>query len=127
MAKNQSTQRSDNGGWNGNVEFAYVSLTEAHDRQYEEWLKNEAGTTEDLIQILVGDGYSVSISKDLVSDGFKCSLTTKLPKHVNSGICITSWSDNPLDALYLCFWKTYVLFEGKRAPTQAAREHRTRR
>ena len=119
MKRNRSQQGKQESGWSGSIEFAYVSLTDAHIRQYEEWVKNEAGNTEELLEFATKDGYSVSISQDLVSDGFKCSFTTKLPKHVNSGVCITSWSDNPTDAFYLNFWKAYILFAGKRAPTKA--------
>jgi hypothetical protein len=118
MARNGSASHKQESKWTGDIEFAYISLTEAHVRDYETWIKNEAGNTEDLLDVATRDGYSVSISQDLVSDGFKCSFTTKLPKHVNSGICITSWSDNPTDAFYLNFWKTYILFAGQRAPTK---------
>lgn len=127
MADKFAKKGSFQGGFDGSIEFAYVSLTEAHDRAYETWVKNDAGTTDDLINILTNDGYIVSVSQDLVSDGFKCSFTTKRPKHINNGICITSWSDSPLDALYLNFWKTYVLFEGKRAPVKAEGGGRVRR
>lgn len=127
MAGKQNTNGNSKGSYDGSIEFAYVSLTDAHDREYETWIKNEAGNTDDIITILANDGYNVSVSQDLVSDSYKCSFTTKLPKHVNSGICITSWSDNPLDALFLNFWKTYVLFEGKRAPVKAEGTGRVRR
>jgi len=127
VAQSQGKNGNSKSSWNGEVEFAYVSLNDSHDRAYEEWLKGEAGNTEDILEVLVGDGYSVSLSKDLISDGFKCSFTTKLPKHVNSGICITSWSDSPLDALYLNYWKTYILFEGKRAPVKTEGGGRIRR
>lgn len=127
MSQKYTKSAENKGDWNGNIEFAYVSLTDSHDRAYEEWVKSEAGNTEDLLEVLVADGYSVSLAKDLVSDGFKCSFTTKLPKHINSGICITSWSDSVMDALYLNYWKTYVLFEGKRAPTKPETAGRVRR
>jgi hypothetical protein len=127
LAQNSAKNGKGGNGYVSEIEFAYVSLTDAHDRDYEQWIKNEAGNTEDILEVLVGDGYSVSLSKDLVSDGFKCSFTTKLPKHINSGICITSWSDSVLDALYLNYWKTYILFEGKRAPVKTEGGGRVRR
>jgi hypothetical protein len=69
---------------------------------------------------LVPNGWKTSFSFDAENDCYIASCTQRDEDDINHNICVTSRSDNPFEALWLCYYKITVIADSKRLPTERA-------
>jgi hypothetical protein len=107
-----------NYGYGSDTEFAFSQLSAEQKSQYIAWVSSGEIALDAQMQSLVDDSYRVTLKYDYNGEAYMCSLTQQDSKHHNSGLVITSRGRGWAEALSLSYFKTFVLFEGKRLPTQ---------
>jgi hypothetical protein len=73
---------------------------------------------EDWLSACLDDSFRVTFKVDYNNDAVTCTFTQQDNKHRNSGLIITSRSDNFVEAFWLNCYKVFVLFDGQRLPTR---------
>jgi len=116
MASKTRNGNGTNNGWNSEIQFAKTEWNNQIEAQYEQWLKHDAPGIEEALKWLVEANYRTSVVADGDNGSVKCSATGYGHKHVNENICITSWGNDPEDAILITLFKIGVLYEGKTAP-----------
>lgn len=126
MAEKKQGKRAGNGAWNSEVSFVNYSWTVQDDADYEAWLKKEAPDAWEAADLLIYEGYRISMGWDDSSRTNRVTLICNSPKHPHDGHGFSSWAESTEDALLTCFYKVKVLFAGIR-PEVVQRANTVRR
>lgn len=107
--------------YNNDAKYAQCDLTEADKPAFTSWLKGVTQDFSTLLTVVMDDGYRVGLKTDFNNSCYMATFTQQDPKHRNSGIILTSRSNDIEEAFFLCMYKCYVLYEDQRLPTQSER------
>lgn len=80
--------------------------------QFETWLEKEAPNPTNVLTELATRDYKVSFTFVENSEAWCVSITGKEGAKFNEKSTLTSWSDEPMDALYMAAFKVFVVFNG---------------
>lgn len=108
---------------NGNMDakYAQCDLTEADKPAFVAWLKGVSQDFPTVLLAVMAEGYRITFKTDFNNGCEQVTFTQQDPKHHNFGIILVSRSDDPEEAFWLNVYKTHVLYEGQRLPTQSER------
>lgn len=113
--KNSQTDMS----WQ-NTKFAQITLNNDEKDAFDVW-RNVKGFDSALeIGVLISEGWKSSVTWDDSNKCFIVAATCKDERNVNANICVSSRSDDFVEALLLNVYKVKVLFKGKAIPTERA-------
>lgn len=117
------SKKNERGGaqWNQDAKFAQCDLTEADKPAFMNWLKGVGQDFTTLLGVVCNDGYRVGVKTDFNNSCYMVTFTQQDQKHRNSGIILTSRSNDIEEAFFLCMYKCYVMYEDQRLPTQSER------
>jgi len=89
-------------------------LSDLELEQYEAWVKQEKITPVTALNYCASKDIKVSMTFATNNESWCVSLTGREDNRMNSGATLTSWSDEPLDGLYMAIFKATVIFgDGK--------------
>jgi hypothetical protein len=91
------------------IEFVSIQLTADEKLAFKGWYETNLSESELLLETFIQSGYKTSIVWDTNKDCFIASSTCTNDKSKNYDKCLTSRSNNWLEALMLNLWKTDVL------------------
>ena len=99
-------------------EFAALTLTSDHEKQFNEWVTAENMNGHDAMQALLEQGFKLSISWVLDQSAFCFSVigTDATKKHQN--MVMTSWSDDMDEVACIALFKHAVICGGDTWPTR---------
>lgn len=91
------------------VPFFFVDLTLSRDDKtaFAAWWEKQSPVMEEVIEMLVRNFGKTTFSYDLSGDCWICATTVTDPRNINYNCCLTSRSDNPLEALALNLYKAF--------------------
>lgn len=111
--------KSKSNRFDGAYQFAAITLNSDDAVVVREWMaKNEADYNIFYDNLLRAD-WKLSVRWVEDEGAMVCSATMTDEDDLNHHIVVTSWSDNPFEAFMLTYWKIFVLYAGKRLPTEA--------
>lgn len=105
------------------TKFAAIKITSELRPEFDEWLKATGKDVDNLISISQGDGWKMSSRWDNDNDCYINSLTMIDEDDRNHDVCVVSRSDNFFEAYMLNHYKIYVLYDGKKLPTEREKEN----
>jgi len=115
MANKQRASRNYDA--NG-IKFCTILLDTEQKSVLKEWLNNNQADLDTYFHNMVTDGWKTSCTWDDVNDCFIASATQRFDDDKNYNVCVSSRSDNLYEAILITYYKIYVLYEGKRLPTE---------
>jgi hypothetical protein len=99
-----------------NTEFVNVRVPREDRDKVTQWYIDHETEFGDMLEGLVLNGYKVSVNQDDANDCVIVAFTGHDGAPYNRGMCMTSRAATPLEALYLGFYKHYVICDGKGWP-----------
>jgi hypothetical protein len=117
MSKKKGGFNGKAGKWQGDSEYATVVISKDDEKPFQDWLLAQKDDFSSAIQRVSDDLYRVSLKADVNNDCFMCTFTQQDEKHHNSGLIISSRSDEIEESFWLNVYKVYVMHEGERLPT----------
>lgn len=103
--------------------FANVRLAESDKEAFSEWCEKKDRDFVEMQTRLLVEGWKLSIRADLENNCFIVSHTCGAEKHINANVCLTSRSEDWEEALWLNLYKILSLYDGKKLPTENARNN----
>lgn len=106
----------------GDIVFSTARLTESDSKDFAKWCE---GQIEDLmlgVIHLVAGGWKMSLTWDDINDCFIASVTCKDEKNRNHNVCVSSRSDNAIEAMLMNVYKIDVLHKNEKMPTRGNRD-----
>ena len=92
------------------VGYLNVNLTDIQDKEFDVWAGMQSIKMSDL-DILLNNGYKVSLNWDAYHSGVAVTLFANSPKLPRAGYALTAWSGDVETALLLLFYKHYIICE----------------
>lgn len=87
-------------------------LSDLELEQYEAWLEKHAPNPTNILTELAGKDYKTSFTFVENSEAWCVSVTGKEGAKFNEKSTLTTWSDEPMDALYMAAFKIFEVFSG---------------
>lgn len=106
------------------IKFTETQFTTRDDEAFSAWYSTDNPyTTEAYLEMLMmGWKFSTSWKED--NGATLVSATMMDEKHSRYGYCVTSWADDPLEALFMTVFKLAVLYRDRPIPEQSDRRRR---
>lgn len=114
---NMARKQKQNSLWD-KIEFANIRLTADQKNAFHVWWDAVKGEWFDDLLNLVGTGWKLSGTYDTNNETFIASLTCRNDRDKNFGICVSSRSDDLLEAMALSIFKITVLYKDQKIPTE---------
>lgn len=97
-----------------NLDFNLIDyrLSDLELAGFETWLEKEAPNPTNVLTELASKDYKVSFTFVENSEAWCVSVTGKEGAKFNEKTTLTSWSDEPMDALYMAAYKVFEVFSG---------------
>lgn len=108
-------------------EFTNVEFGEKEERDYEQWLKQDAPDEFEAITFFCNAGFRVQFSLGVDNDSPTVSITRIDDTKEDYNRCLSSSGNDLADALQISLFKYDVLLEGGYLPKGGKREKRARR
>jgi hypothetical protein len=96
--------------------FVNVRVSREERNKIDAWAIDHETEQGDMLDALVCNGYKVSLNQDVDNDCILVAVTGGNGSPYNRGLCMTSRAGSPLEALYLAFYKHFVMCDGKEWP-----------
>lgn len=87
-------------------------LSDSELESYEQWVTKTKPSFGTVLADFAEKDYKVSFSFVEQSTSWCCSITGKEDAKFNSKSTLTTWSDDPMDALAMAHFKVFQVFEG---------------
>lgn len=87
-------------------------LSEDELNAFDKWLEKEAPTPTAVLIELASKDYKVSLSYVENSEAWCVSITGKENAKFNAKCTLTTWDEDPMEALYMAAYKTIIVFSG---------------
>lgn len=108
MQKMAGKSKSTNDSF-GDTWFANIRLSERDRAAYDLWLEELDSNHVLAVEVILQQGWKVSVNFSSDNDGYVASATMKDVKDVNAGAVVTSWAGDWFDALMTTVYKITVL------------------
>jgi len=116
MAKSKAkTKRADNFG---GFQFAQVQLSTEDKPVFKRWLEENSADYERYFDNAVRSDWKVSTRFVEDQDAIICTFTMMDEDDLNHHVTVSSWSDDIFEAFFLTYYKVFVMYDGKRLPTE---------
>lgn len=79
---------------------------------FEVWFEKQAPNPTETLIALAEKSYKVSLTYVENSSAWCVSITGQKDAKFNASSTLTTWADEPLEGLYMAFYKAMVVFEG---------------
>lgn len=111
---------------NGSFPIKYTStqFNQRDDETFSEWYNSDNPYTAEAYLELLMMGWKFSTSWKEDSASTLVSATMVDEKHARYGYCVTSWADDPLEALFMTVFKLAVLYRDRPIPEQSDKPRR---
>jgi hypothetical protein len=93
------------------VDFVPLRLTMDQKAAFQKWAKDNVADLGDYMVNLVGSGYKLSMNLDTNNDCYIVAITGTEENKLNRGLCITSRSDDLIEAVMMTVYKVVVLYD----------------
>jgi len=103
---NEKSNSRNPADWN-DITFINMPLNEAQQKDFKSRREEMHGCVPEFLLTFGQAGYKFSITFDENNSCFIASVTCKRALDPNFGYCLTSRSDDAIEALALCAYKTY--------------------
>ena len=87
-------------------------LNDAELDAFETWFEKSAPNPTETLIALAEKSYKVSLTYVENSSAWCVSITGQKTAKFNSESTLTTWADEPLEGLYMAFYKAMIVFEG---------------
>lgn len=103
-----------------NADFSLIDYRLSDDElvAFDTWLAKQAADPTAILTELAAKSYKVSITFVESSDAWCVTITGKEDAKFNSKCSLTSWADEPLEALYMGAFKVLSIFDGGKWKTK---------
>lgn len=113
MAKKKAAQQPF-----GDIRFCTIQLDTEGKVLAKQWITANNKDLDTYFDTLIRDGWKTSLTFDEYNDCFIASSTQRDEDDRNHNVCLTSRSDNMYEAIMLNVYKLYIMYEGKKLPTE---------
>ena len=86
-------------------------LDDAQIVSFEEWVKTAKPTVKTCLNYCAEKSIKISLTFTEKNESWCCSLTGREENKHNAGTTLTTWSEDPIEALMMAVFKTNVIFE----------------
>jgi len=86
-------------------------LTDVELEAFDAWLQRETPSPSEVLVEFAQKSYKVSFTFVENSQAWCVSITGQKDAKFNSGATLTTWADEPLEGLYMAFYKVHEIFE----------------
>lgn len=93
----------------GNVEFVHIELSRTDQPKVTAFAENFGNDIDEILVDLLSAGYKVGLSWVDSRNAFCASLTGGNNAKANKGLCLTSWSDDWREAIFINAYKHYEI------------------
>jgi hypothetical protein len=93
-------------------------LTDEELAAFDAWVQKKAANPTQILTELAASDYKVSLTFVENSEAWCCTVTGKENAKFNSKCSLTSWADEPLEALYMGAFKVAIIFNGGKWATK---------
>jgi hypothetical protein len=87
--------------------------------EFDAWIAKQAADPTTVLTELATLSYKISLTYVENSEAWCASITGKPDAKFNSATTLTSWADEPLEALYMGAFKVFVVFNRGKWATKA--------
>jgi hypothetical protein len=94
------------------IEFVECNLTSKDETALAKFCTGYENNTEKLLIEMLGDGYTVKVGFYPDSASFAAFLAPGSDTKQNKGKMLSSWSDSPSEAIFMCWYKHKVVLGG---------------
>lgn len=95
---------------NSDFNLIEYRLEDAEIATFEKWLQSEKLTPIAALNYCAGKDYKVSMTFVEQSESWCVSLTGKKDAKFNAETTMTTWSDEPFEALFMAVFKASIIF-----------------
>lgn len=113
--------RSNSSGFS--TKFSTIALDSEQKEILKGWLKANSADLDEYFHHMVKDGWKTSVTWDDTNDCFIASATQRFDDDKNYDTCVTSRSDNLYEAILITYYKIFILFDGKKLPTEPTKQN----
>lgn len=118
--KGKKNQKNGSQGWAGSsVEFASRRLSREEAEAFIEWYKSGSPDFEDALFKVIAATYKVSFKIDMDNSAQVCSFMMQDDRHPHHNVYLTSRSDDPIEAFFMCCFKVWIIYENKKIDTDS--------
>lgn len=117
MSKSKSKTKRSSGF--GDYVFAQVTLSAEDKPIFTKWLSENAADYERYFDNAVRSDWKISTRYVADQDALICTFTMTDDDDINHHVTVSSWSDDVFEAFFLTYYKVFVMYDGKRLPTEA--------
>ena len=100
------------------TQFCSLTLNETHTEQVDAYIASYNNEPVTLLIMLGQEGYKISFTRVDRQNSWCVTLIPTDEAAYNKNKLLSSWSDNPVEALFLCGYKHYEMCDGKEWPTK---------
>jgi len=93
------------------VDFVPMRLSLDQKAGFEAWAKDNISDLGDYLTHLVSSSYKLSLNLDPNNDCYIVAITGTDENKLNRGLCITSRSDDLLEAIMMTVYKIVVIYD----------------
>lgn len=93
------------------IEFVDCQLTKDDEKPLEKFIADYKGNVSELLQDIGSAGYTVKLGFYVEHAAFACFLQAGNDIKENSNMMLSSWSDEPIECLFMCWYKHKVIFK----------------
>ena len=116
-SKSNNNRNGNNGGYN-NITFVNVPLGNKDKAQFKSWFSDNERELPNLLATFIASGYKLSVKWDIDNQCYIATFTCDATGLTNHAKALSSRSNDWLEAIALGLWKTDVLCEDGRWPTE---------
>lgn len=97
---------------NDNFNLIDYRLSDQELSEFEAWFEEKAPNPTECLMTLAEKSIKVSLTYVENSQAWCVSLTGQKDAKFNSGSTLTTWADEPLEGLYMAYYKALYVFNG---------------
>lgn len=103
----------------GDSVFAQLQLSLEDKPLFRAWMDENQNDYERYFDNAIRSDWKISTRYVADQDSVICTFTMMDAANINHHVVCSSWSDDIFEAFFLTYYKVFVMYDGKRLPTEA--------